>query len=64
MEISALLGLENQFYKYLGRTRRNTWGSLHLASFPAKSWTPKLANTSISVRSRMETYNTHTDTFK
>lgn len=30
-------------------------GSLHLASFPAKSWTPKLAKTSISVNNRIET---------
>lgn len=29
--------------------------SLHFASFPANSCTPKLANTSINVRSRMET---------
>lgn len=31
------------------------WGSLHLASFPAKSCTPKLANTSINVRRRIDT---------
>lgn len=36
-------------------TLRIMLGSLHLASFPAKSWTPKLAKTSISVNNRIET---------
>lgn len=31
------------------------WGSLHLASFPANSCTPKLAKTSINVSKRIET---------